>query len=154
MQFYAGIGARATPQKTLVLMTKIARRLQDRGYCLRSGGAKGADTAFASGAWRCRRVYRPNDATRLAGTIASRHHPNWQACTPYVRDLHARNAMIVLGDDCDDPVDFVVCWTPDGEITGGTGLGIRIAKFNGIPVFNLFDEAAALEGIRELLNKS
>ena len=32
-----------------------------------------------------------------------------------------------------------VCWTCDGGglVTGGTGMGIRIAKAHGIPVLNL-----------------
>ena len=45
----------------------------------------------------------------------------------------------MLGDDLDQPVSFVVCWTPGGEVTGGTGQALRIAadpQYN-IPVFNL-----------------
>ena len=38
----------------------------------------------------------------------------------------------------DRPVDAVVCWTCDGgAVTGGTGMGIRIAEAHGIPVLNL-----------------
>ena len=43
---YAGIGSRATPQAELEAMTEAAKMLSEKGYTLRSGGAKGADTAF------------------------------------------------------------------------------------------------------------
>jgi len=49
MKYYAGIGARDTPQEVLNRMTKLAGVLQRKGLCLRSGGAKGADTAFEAG---------------------------------------------------------------------------------------------------------
>ena len=51
---------------------------------------------------------------------------------------HARNAGLLLGARLDRPVDAVVCWTCDGgAVTGGTGMGIRIAEAHGIPVLNL-----------------
>lgn len=37
----------------------------------------------------------------------------------------------------DSPVDFVVCWTKNGELKGGTALGMRIAKHYNIPIYNL-----------------
>lgn len=35
--------------------------------------------------------------------------------------------------------EFVICWTHDGTAVGGTGQGIRIARYYGIPVYNLFN---------------
>ena len=46
---YTGIGSRETPHHILTLMTEIANILDNIGYTLRSGGADGADTAFALG---------------------------------------------------------------------------------------------------------
>jgi len=46
-KYYTGIGSRETPKKILVLMDKLAQKLEKQGYVLRSGGAAGADTAFA-----------------------------------------------------------------------------------------------------------
>jgi cell division GTPase FtsZ len=57
-----------------------------------------------------------------------------------VRKLHARNAMIVLGKNLDDPVDFIICWTPGGTGSGGTGQALRIARAYGIPVYDLGDK--------------
>ena len=50
VQYYTGIGSRETPSHILELMTKIAKYLDSLGFILRSGGAPGADTAFANGA--------------------------------------------------------------------------------------------------------
>lgn len=50
MKFYAGVGARKTPQYILAFMTTVAKALTERGWVLRSGGADGADSAFEEGA--------------------------------------------------------------------------------------------------------
>ena len=38
-----------------------------------------------------------------------------------------------------DPVDMVICWTPDAMKRGGTGQSILIAEAHNIPVFNMAD---------------
>lgn len=75
--------------------------------------------------------------------VAARFHPGWAFLKHGARKLHARNAHIILGKDLDDPVDVVVCWTPDGskdgkgKKTGGTGQALRIAADWKIEVHNL-----------------
>ena len=151
---YAGIGARATPAATLRDMSVMAAWLAKTGWHLASGGADGADTAFADGApagqrtlylpWRgynghggpdCR-VPTPAELSACM-EIAARLHPAWHRCSPAVRKLHARNAAVLLGSGLDCPVDAVAAWSPGGEITGGTGMALRIAAEWGIPVLNL-----------------
>ena len=156
---YAGIGARATPASTLADMTVIARwlartREPATGWHLHSGGARGADTAFAEGApagqrtlflpWPGYNGHRDPDCVALSGSelracmaIAADLHRAWERCSRTVRKLHARNVAILTGRNCDRPVDAVVCWTADGRIEGGTGMSIRIAEARGIPVLNL-----------------
>ncbi|MDE2976767.1 MAG: hypothetical protein OXU63_04520 [Acidobacteriota bacterium] len=150
---YAGIGARATPAAVLADMTVIAGWLARTGWRLSSGGADGADTAFAKGApagqrtvwlpWRGYNGHRGPDCRVLSAAelsacmeIAAPLHPAWERCSPAVRKLHARNAA-VLGLTQDRPVDAVVAFTAEGRIEGGTGMAIRIAEARGIPVFNL-----------------
>jgi hypothetical protein len=41
-----GVGSRETTDEALALMAKIARVFSEKGFTLRSGGAKGADSAF------------------------------------------------------------------------------------------------------------
>ena len=150
---YAGIGARATPPSVLTAMTVTAGWLARQGWRLNSGGAAGADSAFAQGAptgqrtlylpWPgyngcagpdCRVPSPPELQSCL--DIADRLHPAWNRCSPGVRKLHARNAAI-LGVGLGRPVDAVVAWTPGGTVMGGTGMAIRIAVEAGIPVLNL-----------------
>ena len=151
---YAGIGARATPAAVLADMGVIAAWLARTGWHLSSGGADGADSAFAAGApagqrtvwlpWRGYNGHRGADCRVLSTAamaacieIAAPLHPAWERCSPAVRKLHARNAALILGEALDRPVDAVVAFTLDGRVEGGTGMAIRIAEANGIPVLNL-----------------
>lgn len=139
-KFYAGIGSRKTPPEILSLMTMLAAKLASNGYVLRSGGAVGADTAFHTGAGALAEIFTPDRATPKAMYLASGYHLNWDACSSYIKKLHGRNSMIILGGILDQPVSFVVCWTPDGRDSGGTGLAMRIAMDNGIPIVNLYHQ--------------
>ena len=151
---YAGIGARATPAEVRSDMTVVAGWLARTGWHLSTGGADGADSAFAHGAptgqrtiwlpWRGYNGHRGPDCRVLSQTamsacleVAAGLHPAWDRCSPAVRKLHARNAVVLLGEMLDRPVDACVAWSPDGRIEGGTGMAIRIAEARGIPVFNL-----------------
>ena len=151
---YAGIGARATPASVLADMTVMAGWLARTGWHLSSGGADGADSAFAGGApaeqrtvwlpWRGYNGHSGPDCRVLSAAamaacmeIAAPLHPAWERCSPAVRKLHARNAAVLLGGTLDRPVDAVVCWSERGAVTGGTGMAIRIAEARGIPVLNL-----------------
>jgi hypothetical protein len=150
MKYYAGIGSRETPEDILKLMENIAMELSNDSqlWTLRSGGAKGADTAFQRGSEMISHIYKAKNATPDAIKIAMEHHPAPQHCNDYVKKLHGRNAIIILGPDLKTLVEFVVCWTYKGNLQGGTALGIRIAETNNIPVFNL-----ALDEARELFER-
>lgn len=151
---YAGIGARATPRPVLRDMTTLASWLARQGWHLASGGADGADTAFAAGtACGERTIYLPwprykglegpdccvltDSERRECVKLAASLHPAWDRCSRTVRSLHARNAAIVLGARLDQPVAAVICWTPAGRITGGTGMALRLAADRGIEILNL-----------------
>lgn len=132
--WYAGIGSRETPPDTLELMRQIGERLARSGFGLRSGAARGADTAFEQGADRVagpKRIYVPwpNFEQRTDGepglvvaprlpeacaaeAIAKAHHPAWDRLTQGMRKLHGRNAHEVLGDSLTEPVKFVIAWAP------------------------------------------
>lgn len=142
-KWYAGIGSRETPDAVLRQMRGLGTYLRERGYWLRSGGAKGADSAFEWSAGHSKRIYRPSDATPEAMKLAAKYHPNWSRCSPAAKALHARNGFQVLGDNLGDPSLFVACWTKDGMASGGTGQALRIAADYDIPIFNLHDPRAA-----------
>ncbi len=151
---WAGIGSRETPDAVLQDMTELSRQMAAAGFHLHSGGARGADTAFAAGTpadqrtiWLPRPGFEglrgpdchtlPPDRLQECIRIAGRLHPAWHRCEDFARKAHARNVAILLGPNLDNPVDAVVCWTLDGKIQGGTGLGLLIAREWKIPVFNL-----------------
>lgn len=154
---YAGIGSRAAPRSALILIGKIAKTLADYGLILRSGGAPGADTAFERGCDRGdgkKEIFLPwkgfnkhpsplFDPPERAAVIAAFIHPNWRACKPSARQLHARNCQQVYGLNLDSPVQFVLFWAPeeDGKVKGGTATAVNLAREMKIPTFNLWDEA-------------
>lgn len=155
-RYYTGVGSRQTPELILLQMRRLAAWLRYGGYTLRSGGAEGADRAFASQAGQDAEIYlpwlgflmcdyrlaRPSlDAYRLAATT----HPNWSKLHSGARALHARNCHEVLGANLDTPSEFLICWTPDGCVgaasrtreTGGTATAIILAERFGVEVYNL-----------------
>ena len=172
---YAGVGARRTPPAVLTSMRDMARELAALGWHLRTGGATGADSAFAHAAPAGQRTvfvpwrgYNGWDAAANQGVplcrvlgagelrtmrkAAAPYHPAWGRCSGRVRDLHARNVAVLLGADLGQAVDAMVCWTDRGRVSGGTGMAIRLARHQGIPVLNLAeidrrDAMRRLEGI-------
>ncbi len=148
---YTGIGSRKTPGNILHAMVGVAEYLGKEDHTLRSGGAQGADRAFEIGADRIqgkKMIYLPTykwnknespfygvcaDAQR----VASLFHPRWEFLTDFAKKLMGRNAYQILGHDLQTKTDMVICWTPKGEIVGGTGQALRMAVYYGIPVFNL-----------------
>lgn len=144
MKVYCGVGARKTPADILLLMTKIARKLDKEGWTLRSGGADGADKAFEIGATQ-KEIYYANDATEESIRLAMQFHGAPNRLSEYAKKLHGRNSFQVLGRNLDLPCKFLICWTPDGcqshstrtIVTGGTGTAISIASAYNVPVFNL-----------------
>ncbi len=161
--YYTGIGSRSTPPDTLGLMTMIAIELARQGRVLRSGGAVGADTCFEAGCYiggggfeifypDHYEIPHPNDNGKKpilyvgydapnivsqARNIAKAHHPRWEFLNPAVQKLMIRNVFVVLGITMREPSKFVLCWTPDGKDSGGTGHTIRVARSYDIPVYNL-----------------
>lgn len=160
---YAIVGNRVkTPNEVLVKFYQYAYRLGKAGLKFRSGGALGPDSASELGciaAGGLREIWRPElnpkDLRIKFPTPdhykeAAKLHPIFSKIPKYAQALHARNVGIVLGDDLDTPIQFMICWTPDGaekeqqvsKETGGTGTAIRLAARNNIPIFNFKNEDA------------
>lgn len=155
MKWFAGIGSRATPPNVCARLAIECKKLAKLGYGLRSGGADGADMACELG---CilglgeKEIYLPwkgfNKNTselfhvsKEARKIASEFHPAWDRLSNGAMCLMGRNVYQMLGQTLDSPVEFVLCWTTDGEASGGTGQALRIAEHYEIPVYNLFKVA-------------
>ena len=155
-KIYTGIGSRRTPDHVLEVMHRLGVILAKEGWVLRSGAAAGADSAFEAGCDEMRgpkQIYIPwdgfnrryirNDPFLMLGAnestekLASEIHPNWSACSNGARALHARNVGQILGPHLNQPTDLVICWTPNGNKSGGTGQAIRLAERMGITVHDL-----------------
>lgn len=157
---YAGVGSRETPPEVLQEMSRLAECLAIAGWVLRSGAAPGADSAFEAGVHAASNdmleIYLPwkgfaGHKSALYGTtteslvMAETFHPAWGRLSDAAKKLHARNCHQILGLNLDDPVKFVVCWTPDGceskrtrsRESGGTASAIVIGEKHGSLVFNL-----------------
>lgn len=154
MKMYAGIGSRQTPANILEIMYLSAKDLARKSYICNTGACKGADQAFANGAIEAKGQvqlfvpwpsYEKNWWTNKSNTTihvlqandveafnsVKQFHPASQNLSQAVSKLHARNFCIIRG------VQFIICWTPNGQITGGTGQALRIAENYGIIVYNL-----------------
>ncbi len=162
---YAGIGSRSAGIGPCELLRKIAYNLAQKNVECHTGGALGADKAFIDGtdmAGKEAQLWLPwqgyNGYTSDTPELTDKHieftkkyHPKWESCSSGAKKMHARNAQILLGNELTDPVDFVVCWTPDGKLSGGTAQGLRIAIDYDIPIFNLGKGPGTLTRLKEFL---
>jgi hypothetical protein len=157
-RIYTGIGSRETPTEVLNLMFDMAVKLASHGWVVRTGGAPGADDAFAKGArlWdgaNSTEIYLPwegfngwnrwdvalKEPTSQALDLAAEFHPAWGNVKHGGRKLHGRNMHQILGQDVLNPIlpVFVVCWTQGGQLKGGTAQALRVAKHFNVPILNL-----------------
>lgn len=149
MEYYAGIGSRETPSEILYSMEEIAEYMSSFDWTLRSGGANGADSAFEKMA-KLKEVYLPwkgfnrsnsplygildtkvveisrkvwNDRFEKGGVVCS-----WDSLKETTKLMMIRNCYQILGQNLTNPSKLVICWTKDGEETGGTGQALWLAK--------------------------
>lgn len=149
-KIYTGIGSRDIPKEIETLFTKIAMSLAKRDYTLRSGGADGSDLAFERGCDKLngkKEIYIPwkgfnggkselYDITDEMYKMAEKYHPYWHNLKDGAKKLHARNCCQILGKDLNTPTGFVICYTKDGKLQGGTAQALRIAMDYDIKIFN------------------
>jgi hypothetical protein len=153
IRYVAGIGARDAPFPILQKMIRIGTELANDGWHLRSGGAKGADSAFEKGwtlsnfpnnkqiflPWKgyngnsSALIYAPQSAYDLIDSM-------WDDVKDRpsdTRDYFARNCQQILGPNLDEPSDLVICWTKGGKVVRGTGRAMQVAMKYDIPIVNL-----------------
>lgn len=153
-----GIGSRKVPEEMYDFIT----RLPLQNHIVRSGGAKGCDTAFEqttnnleifipwSGFSNNGIVIKDSRLLDLADEMISIIHPAYNSLSQGAKKLHTRNVFQIFGKNLDpnEKSDMVICWTPDGAYdidsctrnTGGTATAIKLASLFDIPVYNLYNE--------------
>ena len=160
--YYAGIGARKTPNDVLEYMEIQGKLLAEKGYILRSGGARGADSAFEKGCdsvrglkqiWSTRNKHEREEHDWVIPIIS---RACWEkpflSMRPHIRILLGRNTYQLYGDPAllENSIKstFVLYWSEpkDGEnCSGGTRYAIRMAVEAGIPCFNLYNQKTDYE---------
>lgn len=161
-----GIGTRKVPRaKDGAVDTRLLRLIQEIGrasgpgnWTLRSGGADGMDTLFEVH-WAgpteiyipwpgfrnrfdgCSGAIVPVASERQALAIAETIHPNWKACSPTAKKLHARNINQVLGELLIMQSDACIYYADIDPFTseplGGTRTAVMLCRSLNIPTFNL-----------------
>jgi hypothetical protein len=160
MPTYTGVGSTQLPEEWEPKLRWIGQRLARAGYTLRSGRAKGADTAFETG---CdiekgrKEIFLPYDVPDWAYEMVQEFVPltyDWRSFKEFTKTLLARDMQQVLGRDGDSPSEFLVCYVREGaKYCGGTGYAIRCARYHTIPVYNLRHESACERFKAEILSK-
>ena len=168
MDYYAGVGSRDTPEHILNIMHHIGAYLATQGWVLRSGAANGADASFEEGAIHVEgetEIYLPwggfnhHKSELHPGNypfstkekqFSAKFHPAWNKCSPSARLMHQRNLRQIIGmepihGEMVQASKFVVCWTPGGQLKGGTAQALRIATALNIPIINLGTATTAQE---------
>ena len=154
--FWTGVGSRECPHTAFMLGIRVGKLMRRYALDMGGGDAIGMDKAFITGMNDWNRIHaysvKPKehfiDGTQCerfeeAMAIAKSLHPNWKACTPWARSLHARNVFQVLGPNINEPSEFVVFWAePQGrnthEVKGGTNTAVKVAYEWDIPLYNLY----------------
>ena len=153
MNYIACIGSRALNADEQNLCYKIGQFLS-QNYIIKTGNAVGADQSYARGVnsidptklW----LYLPWESYNIDAivkgncivcwepkkewySIAKELHLYWDSLKFGGKSLHARNVGII------ENVEYVVAFPNQGN-GGGTGMGMRMAARNSIPVYNLRED--------------
>ena len=165
MKYYTGIGSRNISEEEEFQLIYIGDYMARHGYTLRSGKARGADSAFADGAmnhdksmvvnyvpWENFNINQPSpldvEIDNLKQSLqsrcyseAERLHPAWSKCSPAAKKLHARNMLQVTGHEEPKKLSTVLICCVDidknGDAIGGTRTAWMKAKSIGIPCLNI-----------------
>lgn len=162
-KFYSGVGSRETPNEICAIMKQIGKKLDERGWILRSGGAKpkrksnsthSADLAFEA-LVKNKYIYTVNNFDfsepnysfcRNEVLSILDKHLNLDDYSRYCQILLLRDINQVLGSvkTCPVPSKFLICWTKSEDYSrsdiGGTRIAVRCALKNNIKVYNLVNK--------------
>lgn len=157
---YAGIGSREITDKETILIEKISSELSKK-FIVFSGNAPGSDQAFQRGSngkcilflpWKnfingynmenCIKWFDVGNSKEGLASVP-KYHDNVKKLTPNGgMKLMARNYHQIMGYDIYPKVSFVVYCASrkeNGDIKGGTGQAVKIAKDLNIPTINIRD---------------
>jgi len=162
------------PGEISLLIEQISKLLLTKGFTFRYDG-NNKDTASTKAYQTCKsrcEIYLPwkgfnkdvtaklNKPSEKAYGYASGFHGGFNKIPSSVRAIVAHNVHVLLGDECNTPVNLFITYTTDGaevkadvkyETTGPVSFFITACDALDIPVFNLKNPTAK-ERIVEFLN--
>lgn len=162
------------PGEAVILIEQISKLLISKGFTFRYDGNnqdKLSTQAYIASKQRCE-IFLPwkgfnkevtgklNRPSATAYGFASSLHRAFNKIPPTVRAIVARNVHVILGDECNTPVNLFITWTSDGaevskdvkfETTGNASFFINACDTLDIPVFNLKNNTAK-DRIVEFIN--
>jgi hypothetical protein len=169
----ACVGSRRLNDDELAECYELGKYLAGEGYVVTTGGAEGADLAFAHGClsefghviyylpWEwsnwghistlCTRGsydmvwYNPDWHQRWT-EIGRKCHPNWHNLSDKGKKYHARNAGIMIGEDEEHEIVERIYAYPSPDRRGGTEQSFRMAKYLGIHIVNMREQDAYSAG--------
>lgn len=157
MLTYAGIGSRSITEKETETIIKIANKLSKK-FILFSGNSEGSDIAFERGSNNRCVLFLPWTSfnaekyqlincldsyvlgkSEIGNKSIDRYYPN-QSIKYGVKMMMSRNYHQVMGYNEYPKVSFLICCANEnsnGDVEGGTGHVVRIARDHNVPVINI-----------------
>ena len=89
--------------------------------------------------------------SKYAYEVAAYFHKAFKKIPNVVKTMIARNNHLILGAECDTPVNFIICYSDDGadtkkkvdyKTTGNISYFIEVGEELNIPIFNFKNEGA------------
>lgn len=167
----------ALPDNIMEQILAICKTLFSRGYAITSNGSNRDEVLCKISELEGAKIatYLPfkkfnedikfpliSKPTETAYGIAASVRKNFFELKPVVRCLIATDIHTMLGVECNDPLKFLIVYTPEGSESlsknsdwkqmGYTTLKIRVASESNIPVFNL-KNPDAIKRLSELIKK-
>lgn len=148
------------PGETLLMIDQIAKSLHAKGFTYRYDGNT-LDKASVAGFNACKErceIFLPWKSfnkevtpksfkpTEKAYRYAAGLHKAFNKLPPAIKAILARNIHVLMGDECNTPVNLLLIYTSDGaetkkdikyETTGNMAFFIFACEALNIPVFNL-----------------
>ena len=154
---YAVVSNKDIPPEAIQVYERIAKRLNDMGYTVRTGTLEGLESKAEMLPVR-KELLLPwkgfnekesqfTSSTPLIKGIAKKYMKagNWDELKPAMQGFLQKNARLVTGHYGNSPAKFVICWSQDqaesqNQVTFNTGNiahALTIAAAWHVPVFNL-----------------
>jgi len=139
MKYYYSTGNRRDVPKSIhQLFSIVAVKLQQKGYMYRYGGISGIEKFFAGNAISNKELVNIKQITQEHLNIASLFYPEMDKLSKTRQKQLGKIVNILLGNDCNTPISFLITHTKNGVGLGDTYFAINVAKGHGIPIFDCY----------------